>query len=55
MLGERRARVRLVADGGIRSRTVPLLRQAGADAIVPGSLVFQSRNMAETFSWLRAL
>ena len=55
MLGERRARVRLVADGGSRSRTVPLLRQAGADAIVPGSLVFQSRNMAETFSWLRAL
>jgi ribulose-phosphate 3-epimerase len=55
MLGERRARVRLIADGGIRSRTVPLLRQAGADAIVPGSLVFQSRNMAETFAWLRAL
>lgn len=55
MLGERRARVRLIADGGIRSHTVPLLHQAGADVVVPGSLVFQSQNMAETFSWLRAL
>jgi ribulose-phosphate 3-epimerase len=55
MLGERRARVRLIADGGIRSDTVPLLRHAGADAIVPGSLVFQSPNLAETFRWLRAL
>ncbi len=55
MLGERRTRVRLVADGGIRSQTVPLLRRAGADVIVPGSLVFQSQNVAETFSWLCAL
>ena len=55
MLGERRARVRLIADGGIRSHTVPLLRRAGADVIVPGSLVFQSQNLAETFSWLCAL
>ena len=55
MLCERRAGVRLIADGGIRSHTVPLLRRAGADVIVPGSLVFQSRKMVETFSWLRAL
>jgi ribulose-phosphate 3-epimerase len=55
MLGDRRARVRLIADGGIRSHTVPLLRRAGADVIVPGSLVFQSQNLVETFSWLRAL
>ena len=55
LLGERRARVRLIADGGIRSHTVPMLRRAGADVIVPGSLVFQSQNMEETFSWLRAL
>jgi len=26
-----------------------------ADVIVPGSLVFQSKNLVETFSWLRAL
>jgi ribulose-phosphate 3-epimerase len=55
MLGERRPRVRLIADGGIRSHTVPLLRRAGADVIVPGSLVFQSQNLAELFSWLRSL
>jgi len=52
---ERRSHVRLIADGAIRSNTVPLLRRAGADVIVPGSLVFQSENVAETFSWLRAL
>lgn len=55
ILGERRARVLLIADGGIRSHTVPLLRRAGADVIVPGSLIFQSQNLLETFSWLRAL
>ena len=55
LLGERRARVRLAADGGIRSPTVPLLRRAGADVIVPGSLVFQSQNLTETFAWLRGL
>jgi ribulose-phosphate 3-epimerase len=55
MLGERRARVRLIADGGIRSHTVSLLRRAGADVVVPGSLVFQSQKLVETFSWLRAL
>lgn len=55
LLGERRARVRLIADGGIRSHTVPVLRRAGADVVVPGSLVFRSQNVAETFSWLRAL
>lgn len=31
------------ADGGIRAETVPLLEAAGADAIVPGSLLFGSR------------
>lgn len=55
LLGERRAQVRLIADGGIRSNTVALLRRAGADAIVPGSLVFRSQNLAETFAWLHAL
>ncbi len=55
MLGDRRARVRLIADGGIRSHTVPLLRRAGADIIVPGSRVFVSQNVKETLSWLRAI
>lgn len=55
LLGQRRSRVRLVADGGIRYHTVPLLRRAGADVVVPGSLVFQSPDLEETFSWVRAL
>lgn len=55
LLGQRRSHVRVIADGGIRPGTVPLLRRAGADAIVPGSLVFGARNLAETFAWLHAL
>ena len=54
VLKERRAPVRLVADGGIRWHTVPRLRQAGADVIVPGSLVFQSPDLAQTFARLHA-
>jgi len=46
-------KVRLVADGGIRTHTVPALHTAGADAIVPGSLVFQSADLESTFRWLR--
>jgi ribulose-phosphate 3-epimerase len=46
--------VRLVADGAIRTNTVPELRAAGADAIVPGSLVFQSADLESTFGWLRS-
>lgn len=52
---ERGGRVRLVADGGIRTQTAPLLRRAGADVIVPGSLAFQSRDVAETTRWLHSL
>ncbi|MGO4879309.1 MAG: ribulose-phosphate 3-epimerase [Bryobacteraceae bacterium] len=46
--------VRLVADGGIRTHTVGALHAAGADAIVPGSLVFQSTDLESTFRWLRS-
>jgi len=54
LLRERaRHRVRLVADGAIRRHTVPRLYRAGADAVVPGSLVFQSPDLEETFGWLR--
>jgi ribulose-phosphate 3-epimerase len=55
LLEEHAARdVRLVADGAIRTHTVPELRAAGADAIVPGSLVFQSADLESTFRWLRS-
>jgi ribulose-phosphate 3-epimerase len=52
---EHGGRVRLVADGAIRVHTVPLLRRAGAAVIVPGSLAFQSEDMAGTAQWLHSL
>ena len=45
----------LVADGGIRHETVPLLRKAGADAVVLGSLAYGDPNLAERMQWLAAL
>ncbi len=47
--------VSLTADGGIREHTVPLLRDAGADAIVPGSLICSAEDPAATAAWLRTL
>jgi ribulose-phosphate 3-epimerase len=48
-------RVCVTADGGIREETVPLLRAAGADAIVPGSLVCKAADLAHTAEWLKSL
>jgi ribulose-phosphate 3-epimerase len=48
-------RVRVTADGGIRENTVPLLRAAGADAIVPGSLICGAADLSATAAWLRTL
>ena len=47
--------VELVADGGIRADTVPLLRQAGADWVVPGSLVFAVADPCGAVQGLRRL
>ena len=41
-------------DGGIRRHTVPLLHEAGADWIVPGSLMFAG-DPAELRAWLASL
>ena len=51
----RRDRVMIIADGGIRKDTVPRLREAGADAIVPGSLVFQADDLSDVFGWIHSL
>ena len=48
-------RVKIFADGGIRQHTVAGLRAAGADGIVPGSLVFGSARVSETIQWLHSL
>lgn len=48
-------RVVLVADGGIRHETVPKLRNAGADAVVLGSLAFGDPDLAARMQWLAGL
>jgi ribulose-phosphate 3-epimerase len=45
----------LAADGGIRDNTVPLLRQAGAETVVLGSLAFGAPDLGERMRWLRGL
>lgn len=42
------------ADGGIRRETVPLLKAAGADYIVPGSLMFKE-DPPQMRQWLASL
>jgi ribulose-phosphate 3-epimerase len=63
-LGEARAliaasgsarRIVLAADGGIREHTVPLLRQAGAETVVLGSLAFNAPDLGERMAWLHSL
>jgi len=48
------ARTEVQADGGIRRHTVPLLAAAGADWIVPGSLMFKE-DPVEMRKWLASL
>jgi ribulose-phosphate 3-epimerase len=45
-------RIVLAADGGIRENTVPLLRLAGAETVVLGSLAFGAPDLAERMTWL---
>ncbi|MFT3998878.1 MAG: ribulose-phosphate 3-epimerase [Rhizobium sp.] len=47
-------RIVLAADGGIREHTVPLLRQAGAETVVLGSLAFNAPSLEERMAWLHA-
>jgi|SRR5579859_3170715 len=50
----RRLHTEIEADGGIRRHTAPLLAQAGADYIVPGSLMF-GEDPAAMRTWLATL
>ncbi len=45
----------VAADGGIREHTVPLLRAAGAETIVMGSLAFGAPDLAVRMDWVRGL
>ncbi|QND59065.1 ribulose-phosphate 3-epimerase [Mesorhizobium huakuii] len=51
----REAAVVLAADGGIRHETVPLLRAAGAETVVLGSLAFGDKDLAGRIGWLHGL
>jgi ribulose-phosphate 3-epimerase len=48
-------RIVLAADGGIRENTVPLLRAAGAETVVMGSLAFGAEDLAARMRWLHGL
>jgi ribulose-phosphate 3-epimerase len=48
-------RIVLAADGGIRETTVPLLRAAGAETVVLGSLAFGAADLAGRMRWLHGL
>jgi ribulose-phosphate 3-epimerase len=48
-------RIVLAADGGIRDTTVPLLRAAGAETVVMGSLAFGAPDLAARMAWLHGV
>ena len=54
IISERGLKAEIEADGGIRRETVPLLKAAGTDYIVPGSLMFKEDPPAMR-DWLAAL
>ena len=54
MISQRGLKTEIEADGGIRRETVPLLKTAGADYIVPGSLMFKEEP-SEMRAWLASL
>ena len=50
-----RRRPEVFVDGGIRRHTAPLIAQAGADGVTPGSLVFGVPDPAAAVQWLADL
>ncbi len=54
IIQQRGLKTEVEADGGIRRETVPLLKAAGADYIVPGSLMFKEEP-AQMRQWLASL
>jgi len=54
IIRQRGLKTEIEADGGIRRETVPLLKAAGADYIVPGSLMFKE-DPSQMRQWLATL
>jgi ribulose-phosphate 3-epimerase len=48
-------RIIVAADGGIRENTVPLLRKAGAETVVMGSLAFGASDFDARIQWAHGL
>jgi ribulose-phosphate 3-epimerase len=48
-------RPEIVVDGGIREHTVPRLAAAGADGVVPGSLVLSAPDPKGVVDWVHAV
>jgi ribulose-phosphate 3-epimerase len=48
-------RVVLASDGGNREQTLPLLRQAGAETVVLGSLAFGAPSLKARMDWVHGL
>ena len=45
----------VIVDGGIRRHTVPILAAAGADGVIPGSLVYGEADPRAAVTAIRAL
>src|SRR5260221_1767059 len=45
----------IFVDGGIRRHTVPMLATAGADGVIPGSLVFADKDPSAAIRWIKSL
>lgn len=54
LITQRGLKTEIESDGGIRRETVPLLKAAGADYIVPGSLMFKE-DPAAMRKWLASV
>jgi ribulose-phosphate 3-epimerase len=48
-------RPEVFVDGGIRQHTVPLMAAAGADGVIPGSLIYAVENPLVSIAWLHSL
>ena len=55
LIKETGRRIVLAADGGIRDNTVPVLREAGAETVVMGSLAFGASDLGARIAWVRGL
>ncbi|WP_167666617.1 ribulose-phosphate 3-epimerase [Micromonospora narathiwatensis] len=54
LLDVEQRQIPIIADGGIRQDTVASLAAAGANGVVPGSLLWASRDLPGTAAWIRS-